>query len=172
MSTEEQPKVEATEPVAEDAAADAAAPAVEGEAGAEGDAAKAGAVAGAFVSASLYVGDLAQDTTEAHLFEVFNAAAPVASIRVCRNAITRQSLGYAYVNFHSPADAERILDTLNYTHIRQRSCRIMWSHRNPNLRKGGMGNIFIKNLDKAIDNKQLHDTFSIFGNILSCKVTY
>lgn len=27
-----------------------------------------------------------------------------------------------------------------------------------------------QNLDKAIDNKALHDTFSTFGNILSCKV--
>ena len=81
---------------------------------------------------SLYVGDLDRDVTEAQIFELFNQVCspelpgrrrclqtllcpgliwparpqigPLQSIRVCRDAVTRRSLGYAYVNYNTALD--------------------------------------------------------------------
>ncbi|KAF7810992.1 polyadenylate-binding protein 2-like [Senna tora] len=123
-----------------------------------------------FVTTSLYVGDLDVNVTDSQLYDLFSQAGQVVSVRVCRDLTSRRSLGYGYVNFNTAQEAARALDLLNFTPLNNKPIRVMYSHRDPSIRKSGAGNIFIKNLDKAIDHKALHDTFSAFGNILSCKV--
>lgn len=123
-----------------------------------------------FVTTSLYVGDLEVNVNDSQLYDHFNQVGQVVSVRVCRDLATRRSLGYGYVNFTNPQDAARALDVLNFTPLNNKSIRVMYSHRDPSSRKSGTANIFIKNLDKTIDHKALHDTFSSFGQIMSCKI--
>ncbi|KAL8250703.1 hypothetical protein R6Q59_034396 [Mikania micrantha] len=123
-----------------------------------------------FGTTSLYVGDLEFGVTDSQLYDLFNQIGPVVSVRVCRDLSTHRSLGYGYVNYSNPSDAASAISVLNFTPVNGKSIRIMYSRRDPSIRKSGTANIFIKNLDKTIDNKALHDTFSSFGNILSCKI--
>lgn len=60
-------------------------------------------------SASLYVGDLHPEVDEAALYDVLQGLGPIRSIRVCRDRVTRRSLGYAYLNFVTAGDAEKAL---------------------------------------------------------------
>ncbi|KAI0987192.1 hypothetical protein GJ496_009124 [Pomphorhynchus laevis] len=103
-----------------------------------------------------FLGDLHSDVNEAVLFDKFSTTGPLISVRVCRDLLTRKSLGYAYINYQQPADAERVLDTMNFELLHGQPIRIMWSQRDPSLRRSGA----------------LYDTFSVFGNILSCKIMH
>ncbi|GFP90799.1 polyadenylate-binding protein 7 [Phtheirospermum japonicum] len=119
--------------------------------------------------ASLYVGDLQPDVTDGELFEVFKEF-NVASVRVCRDSSTGRSLCYGYVNFLSPQDAIRAIEVKNYSSMNGKVIRVMWSHRDPDARRSGIGNVFVKNLSDSIDSVKLQEMFQQFGNILSCKV--
>ncbi|KAK7848994.1 polyadenylate-binding protein 3 [Quercus suber] len=119
---------------------------------------------------SLYVGDLDATVDETQLYELFSQVSQVVSIRVCRDQNRRSSLGYAYVNYANAQEAAHAMGILNFTPINGKPIRIMYSHRDPSIRKSGYANVFIKNLDTSIDNKALNETFAAFGNVLSCKV--
>ncbi|KAL9308244.1 Polyadenylate-binding protein 1 [Arabidopsis thaliana] len=62
------------------------------------------------------------------------------------------------------------MEVLNYCKLKGKPMRTMFSERDPSNRMSGRGNVFVKNLDESIDNKQLCDMFSAFGKVLSCKV--
>lgn len=121
---------------------------------------------------ALYVGNLPKDLEDPEntLMNIFSKVGMILSIKLCRDINTHNSLGYAYVNFQNPADAERAQQQLNYSEIPGkpgRELRVLWSSRDPTVRKRGAGNIFIKNLDPQMTNKQLHELCSQYGPVIS-----
>jgi len=123
-----------------------------------------------YPNGSLYVGDLRQEVGESDIYDAFKECGPILSVRVCRDVKDQRSLGYAYVNFQTPENAQKALDTLNGKLLKGKPCRVMWSRRDPSQRKSNEGNLFVKSLDKSVTLVQLQDVFSHFGAIASCKV--
>ncbi|XP_016455946.2 polyadenylate-binding protein 7-like [Nicotiana tabacum] len=122
--------------------------------------------------ASLYVGDLHHDVTDGQLFDSFSEFKSLASVRICRDSSTGRSLCYGYVNFISPQDAIRAIEVKNNSTLNGKVIRVCWSRRDPDARRSGKGNVFVKNLSDTIDNAKLQEMFQKFGNTLSCKVVF
>ncbi|GMH09878.1 hypothetical protein Nepgr_011719 [Nepenthes gracilis] len=120
--------------------------------------------------ASLYVGDLHPDITDGQLFDAFSEFKSLASVRVCRDSSSGKSLRYGYVNFIAPLDAIHAIEMKNHTVLNGKTIRVMWSHRDANARKSGVGNVFVKNICDSIDSMKLQEMFAKFGDISSCKV--
>ena len=55
---------------------------------------------------ALYVGKLHPDVTEVTLWQTFSSTGQIVSIKLCRDMMTREFLGYAYINFSRPADGK------------------------------------------------------------------
>jgi len=123
-----------------------------------------------YPNGSLYVGDLRPEVGESEIYEAFKECGQILSVRVCRDVKDQHSLGYAYVNFQAPENAQKALDTLNGKLLKGKPCRVMWSRRDPSQRKSNEGNLFVKGLDSTVSLIQLNDVFSHFGTIASCKV--
>ncbi|XP_023764654.2 polyadenylate-binding protein 7 [Lactuca sativa] len=120
--------------------------------------------------ASLYVGDLHPQIDNLQLSDAFSEYKSITSVRVCKDSSTARSLCYGYVNFLSPQDARHAIESKNNTMLYGKMIRVTWSHRDPDVRRSGIGNVFVKNLNESVDNVQLQEMFKSFGNILSCKV--
>ncbi|GAB2257698.1 hypothetical protein Droror1_Dr00013858 [Drosera rotundifolia] len=119
---------------------------------------------------SIYVGDLHPLVVENVLMDAFREFKSVASVKVCRDMVTRLSLCYGYVNFLDQKDAIRAIEVKNHTPLYGKPMRIKWSYRNSDGRNSGIGNVFVKNLCDSIDDSKLQEIFGEYGNISSCKV--
>lgn len=75
-----------------------------------------------FPNSSLYVGDLDSEVNESKLYDLFSQVASVTSVRICRDATRHSSLGYAYVNFNTPMDGDRIHPSLSFDCIAPSLC--------------------------------------------------
>jgi cold-inducible RNA-binding protein len=61
----------------------------------------------------LYVGNIAYETTESDLEQLFSQSGAVESVRVMRDMATGRARGFAFVEMSSDEDAQNAISTLN-----------------------------------------------------------
>ncbi|KMV65263.1 polyadenylate-binding protein [Encephalitozoon cuniculi EcunIII-L] len=115
-------------------------------------------------SLTIYVGELSPKTLDSDLFRVFSNVGKVLSVKLIKRAEPVSS--FAFVTFENEEDAERAIREYKHYELHNRQIRVMKKDERP----PETGNIFVKNLPEDFTGKDLDDAFSMFGEIVSCKV--
>lgn len=115
--------------------------------------------------ATLYVGGLDDQCSEAILWELFTQAGPVVNVHMPKDRITGAHQGYGFVEFASEKDADYAMKVMNLVKLYGKPLRANKASANHKNQDVG-ANIFIGNLDPEVDERLLYETFSSFGTIL------
>lgn len=114
--------------------------------------------------ATLYVGNLDDQCSEAILWELFTQAGPVVNVHMPKDRVTGSHQGYGFVEFAGEEDADYAMKVMNMVKLFGKHLR---ANKVLAQKKNDIGaNLFIGNIDPEVDEKLLFDTFSAFGNIL------
>lgn len=126
----------------------------------------------ATLTTQIFVGDLPKDIDEIflrHFFAESGEIIPNSGIVLKKHKTLDSS--FAFVTFATHEQAAEAMKNLNYTKLDGRPIRILWCDTETKaIIKSGRGSLFINGLDESIEVSQLHDAFSTFGEIISCKI--
>lgn len=118
-------------------------------------------------SLTIYVGDLSPKTLDSDLFRMFSNVGKVSNVRLIKRAEPLSS--FAFVTFENEEDAKRAIREYNHSELHKKQIRLL-SVVGKDEQPPATGNIFVKNLPEDFTSKDLDETFSMFGSIVSCKV--
>ena len=126
-------------------------------------------------NSSLYIGDLSTKVREDDILNIFSKMSGLESVRICRDVISRESLGYGYINFKKTKYAKKAMKKMNFyfdENLFKKPLRIMWKETNKSLRSSGKGNLFVNHIPIYFKTIDLYKLFLPFGKILSCKICF
>ncbi|XP_029939787.1 ELAV-like protein 1 [Salarias fasciatus] len=117
---------------------------------------------------NLIVNYLPQSMNQDELRSLFSTVGPVESAKLIRDKVAGHSLGYGFVNFVTPSDAERAISTLNGLRLQSKTIKVSYARPSSDTIKDA--NLYISGLPRTLSQPDLEDLFSRFGRIINSRV--
>ncbi|XP_077903843.1 ELAV-like protein 2 isoform X13 [Ictidomys tridecemlineatus] len=130
---------------------------------------------------NLIVNYLPQNMTQEELKSLFGSIGEIESCKLVRDKITGQSLGYGFVNYIDPKDAEKAINTLNGLRLQTKTiksnliCEVQFkkpwvSYARPSSASIRDANLYVSGLPKTMTQKELEQLFSQYGRIITSRI--
>lgn len=137
---------------------------------------------------NLIVNYLPQTMTQEEIRSLFSSIGEVESCKLIRDKVTAggtvgwpnsinspekmdsegQSLGYGFVNYHRPEDAEKAINTLNGLRLQNKTIKVSFARPSSEAIKGA--NLYVSGLPKNMTQQDLETLFSPFGRIITSRI--
>ena len=106
--------------------------------------------------------------TEAYLQNMFITCGKIIGCKLMRDKTNGVSLGYAFVNYNTEAEAARAIEMFDGHQLDNKKIRV--SYARPSSEEIKNANLYISGLPKAIGESDLKTWFAVYGTIISSKI--
>lgn len=117
---------------------------------------------------NLIVNYLPQNMTQEEIKSLFSSIGQVDSCKLIKDKLSGQSLGYAFVNFAKPEDADKAIATLNGMRLQNKTIKVSLARPSSDSIKNA--NLYVCGLPKEFTQTDLEKMFNQFGAIISSKI--
>ncbi|CAO1637879.1 unnamed protein product [Parajaminaea phylloscopi] len=115
--------------------------------------------------ATCYVGNLDDRCTDALVWELMLQAGPITNVHLPKDRITSSHQGYGFAEFQTEQDADYACKIMNGIKLYGKPIRV--NKASSDKKQIDIGaNLFIGNLDAAVDERTLYETFGAFGHVV------
>ncbi|XP_052475815.1 ELAV-like protein 1 isoform X1 [Carassius gibelio] len=117
---------------------------------------------------NLIVNYLPQSMSQDELRSLFSSIGEVESAKLIRDKVAGHSLGYGFVNYLNPSDAERAISTLNGLRLQSKTIKVSYARPSSDTIKDA--NLYISGLPKTMMQKDVEEMFASYGRIINSHV--
>ncbi|KAK9498563.1 hypothetical protein O3M35_003167 [Rhynocoris fuscipes] len=117
---------------------------------------------------NLIINYLPQVMSQGELTTLFQSAGDIASCKLCRDKDTGISLGYGFVNYRKPEDAESAIKTFNGMKILNKTIKVSYARPSSEAIKGA--NLYVSGLPPNITLNELEEMFGRYGRIINSRL--
>ncbi|CAD5212782.1 unnamed protein product [Bursaphelenchus okinawaensis] len=117
---------------------------------------------------NLIINYLPQTMSQDEVRSLFASMGPIESCKLVRDKTTGQSLGYAFVNYCNPDDAQRARQSLNGLRLQNKTIKVSLARPSHETIKGA--NLYVSGLPKTLTQPELEKLFISYGSIITSRI--
>ncbi len=101
---------------------------------------------------------------------LFESIGQIESCKLLKDKLTHQNLGFGFVNYARPEDAEKAIKTLNGLKIENKMIKVSYARPSSDSIKGA--NLYVCGLPKNWSIDDMNECFSQYGKIITSRILY